>query len=348
MALSSVGESHQLVATVIDQNGDTMSDAAISWSATDSSIASVSPTGLVTARAAGAAQIVAIAGFATTKASVNVQIATLGTLQSLVAGLEYPKGLWVSAAIAYMTETAGHNTTFGGKERLLRYSLDSDELVPLLETSADAVVVSGDGTIYLASWRFGIPGEAGKVSIVDPTSLAESDLLELGVAATDMFLGANEDVYVTGTSQEVTAPSLSLLPAGDRANRDILAEGLRLRAITRIGSDTYLSQFSDNGAWAIIRRTESGTITEVVSNVGAVSSLTSDGTHLYFTAPKDGLIGRFDPLAPSPVIDTVASGLASPMTVRYVSSTHSLYFLTSGTAGAEYTDGTLGVINGLR
>lgn len=262
VALSSVGESRQLVATVIDQNGDTMSDAAISWSATDSSIASVSPTGLV--------------------------------------------------------------------------------------PSADAVVVTGDGTIYLASWRLGIPGEAGKVSIVDPTSLAESDLLELGVAATDMFLGANEDVYVTGTSQEVTAPSLSLLPAGDRANREILEEGLRLRAITRIGSDTYLSQFSDNGAWAIIRRTEGGTITEVVSNVGAVSSLTSDGTHLYFTAPKDGLIGRFDPLAPSPVIDTVASGLASPMTVRYVSSTESLYFLTSGTAGAEYTDGTLGVINGLR
>lgn len=74
----------------------------------------------------------------------------------------------------------------------------------------------------------------------------------------------------------------------------------------------------------------------------------SDGTYLYFAAPLDGLIGRFDPLDATPVVDTIAFGLARPKTVRYVSAIESLYFLTSGTVDAEFRDGTLGVITGLR
>ena len=349
VTFSAPGQTRQLVATVIDQNGDTISAPDISWTAQDSSIASVSATGLVTAHGAGPAQITAASGFAEAAASIQVQISALGTLQPLVAGLEYPKGLWVSGGDVYVTETAGHNTSFGGNERLLRFSLDTEEVVPLLETWADAVAVAADGSIYLASWRESIPGEVGMVSVVDPASLTETGLLDLGVAATDLFLDVNDDLYVTGTSRQVAAPSLTRLPAALRSVPDTLEQGLRLRAVTQIGADTYLSQFDDTGGGRkIVRRTESGSISEVADDLGAIYSLSSDGTYLYFAAPGAGLIGRFDPSDPTPVVDTVAFGLVSPMTVRYVGATESLYFLTSGTADAEYRDGTLGVISGLR
>ena len=70
-ALSALGETVQLTATVLDQNGQTMTGASLSWTSNDASVASVE-NGLVTAVANGTATVTAASGNASGTASVTV------------------------------------------------------------------------------------------------------------------------------------------------------------------------------------------------------------------------------------------------------------------------------------
>ena len=70
--LQSLGETAQLTASVRDQNGQTMSGVAVTWSSADPSVATVNASGLVTAVANGMATVTATAGSATGAAAVTV------------------------------------------------------------------------------------------------------------------------------------------------------------------------------------------------------------------------------------------------------------------------------------
>ena len=71
--LMSIGETVQLTATVLDQNGQSVSDAVVAWSSGDEEVATVSGQGLVTAVGNGLAVITARAGSASATASVTVR-----------------------------------------------------------------------------------------------------------------------------------------------------------------------------------------------------------------------------------------------------------------------------------
>ena len=71
--LQAIGETVQLTAMVRDQNGRTMSDAAVSWASNASSIATVSASGLVTATGNGDTRVTASSGTATGTAEVTVR-----------------------------------------------------------------------------------------------------------------------------------------------------------------------------------------------------------------------------------------------------------------------------------
>lgn len=70
--LSSFGETLQLTATVVDQNGQTMAGAPVSWTISDNSVATVSAGGLVTAVANGSATVTATSGGAAGTAAVTI------------------------------------------------------------------------------------------------------------------------------------------------------------------------------------------------------------------------------------------------------------------------------------
>lgn len=70
--LSSFGETLQLTAAVVDQNGRTMAGATVSWTISDNSVATVSAGGLVTAARNGSAIVTATSGAATATAAVTV------------------------------------------------------------------------------------------------------------------------------------------------------------------------------------------------------------------------------------------------------------------------------------
>ena len=71
--LQSLGETVRLAATVQDQNGQTMSGATVAWASGDPSVATVDPSGLVTAVANGTASVTATAGSVSASAAVTVE-----------------------------------------------------------------------------------------------------------------------------------------------------------------------------------------------------------------------------------------------------------------------------------
>jgi hypothetical protein len=72
LSLASLGVTSQLSATVKDQNGATMASATVTWATSDTAVATVSSTGLVTSVADGTATITATSGSATGTATVTV------------------------------------------------------------------------------------------------------------------------------------------------------------------------------------------------------------------------------------------------------------------------------------
>lgn len=70
--LSSLGETLQLNATVLDQNGQAIAGAAVSWATSDDAVATVNATGVVTAVQNGSATITATSGSATGAAALSV------------------------------------------------------------------------------------------------------------------------------------------------------------------------------------------------------------------------------------------------------------------------------------
>ena len=70
--LTAVGQTLRLVATVKDQHGETMTGVSISWESSDSQMATVSATGLVTSVANGTAKITATTGDVSTAVTVIV------------------------------------------------------------------------------------------------------------------------------------------------------------------------------------------------------------------------------------------------------------------------------------
>jgi len=89
--LASLGETKQFVATVSDQRGSPIAGAAVSWSSSDSSVATVSSSGLVAAVKNGTAMVTATSGLLNAGASVLVrQVATTVELRPGSLVLEQP------------------------------------------------------------------------------------------------------------------------------------------------------------------------------------------------------------------------------------------------------------------
>jgi uncharacterized protein YjdB len=72
LSFSSFGDTRQLAPTVLDHNGATISDPSVTWESSNSSVASVSSSGLVAAVDNGIAIITATSGSASGTASVEV------------------------------------------------------------------------------------------------------------------------------------------------------------------------------------------------------------------------------------------------------------------------------------
>jgi hypothetical protein len=118
LSLTAVGQALQLSATVTDQDGGLISSPTITWSSSNTAVASVSGSGLVTAVGAGSAEITATAGAATATATVTVvqtptQLQKVsGDNQSTTIGQPEPQPLSVRVLDAGNAPVPGVTVTF--------------------------------------------------------------------------------------------------------------------------------------------------------------------------------------------------------------------------------------------
>ena len=257
----------------------------------------------------------------------------------LLTGLEYPRGLWAKGNTVYLTETAGRNTGYGGKICLDTYDISTGQKTTVLNNpeNSDAVVAASDDKIYLTSYHGTIPGENGKVSSVDSQTFLETHLIDLAIAARDMFIDEQDNIYIIGSSDLGNAQSLYLLPAGDYLNPVVLQTGLgRTWCISKHDGYVYFSDLN-----AIKRFPEQGGQVETFLNKD-VMSITFGGGFLYYADYFDNTVGRVALTTKQDEI--LISGLNKPTAIRYHQQTGKLYFLEVGTSAGSYKDGRLQVI----
>lgn len=263
------------------------------------------------------------------------------SIETLLVGLECPKGLWVRGDLVYVTETAGRNSPYGGVVRLDSYDMPSGVKRILTENpeNCDAVVVAASGNVYLASPEGPSPGSSGNLSVVNPLSGLETHLADLGIAATDMAIDEANDIYLVGSNDFLDARSLQLLPAGAYASPVLLKAGLgRVACVAKNGSDIYYS--TPLGTFAIAGDGS----TELLAD-RPFASISCSVSALLYADPAAGTVGAIGLLDGGERV--IASRLRSPVAVRWQPEERRLFFLEAGSQAGELRDGTLKVVYGL-
>jgi len=118
VSFTALGQTQQLLPSVIDQDGKPLADPNVSWGSSNNSVASVSPSGVVTAVGEGTAEVTATSGAVTATAQVAVvqtptQIVKVsGDAQTATAGTTLPAPLVVQVNDAGGSPIPGRTATF--------------------------------------------------------------------------------------------------------------------------------------------------------------------------------------------------------------------------------------------
>ena len=205
VAFDAVGDREVLVAEVRDQNSQVLVDAVVSWSSSNSSVASVTGSGQITALGNGVATITATAGMASSTITVSVmQLATTlekvsGDLQAGPAGDLLPQPLVVRAL-----------------DRLGR---------PAADAPIDFRVVEGDGSVAVPQVSTDSEGRASVEWTLGPvasrpqtvrTSLAFRVGVGVGFEATAVPGPPARIVVLSGDDQAAPRRSTLSEPVGVR------------------------------------------------------------------------------------------------------------------------------------
>ncbi|MEO5569453.1 MAG: T9SS type A sorting domain-containing protein [Bacteroidia bacterium] len=258
---------------------------------------------------------------------------------TLLSNLQYPTGLWIKGDNVFFTETRGRNTIFGGNISLDRYRISSGQKTIIVNQpeNSDAVVVASDGMIYLTSYQNFIPGEYGKVSVVDTTTLIETHLLDIAIASRDMFIDGNDNISIIGMSDLANANSIYYLASGNYTNPTVLQTGLgRTWCISKKNDTTYFSDLYSTFYFG-----SNGIINTFMNKF--IISISFSPNYLFYADYIAGTIGKIN--MQTMVDQTILTGLHEVLNVRYDAGSNDLYFVEGGTVTAQFTDGTLKVLH---
>jgi hypothetical protein len=148
--LAASGQNLQLTATVLDDDGDPILEAAVAWESDDPAIVTVSETGLLIAQTPGTAEVTATAGEATNSATVVVaSTASLETVdgngQTAAAGVAVPTPPSVRVRDASNDPVSGVSVRF--------------QIVGASGTvTGESQTTGADGIARVGSWRLGTAG----------------------------------------------------------------------------------------------------------------------------------------------------------------------------------------------
>jgi hypothetical protein len=261
-------------------------------------------------------------------------------IQTLWEHLEYPKGLWIMGGKVYFTEASGRRG-YGGKDALSVYDPIKNTKTLLRDTliCTEGVVVTNDTTVYLTSWLGNMQGDSGEVSLYNRDTRKEDHIADLDMASVDMFIDSGDTIYIIGSSVTPSVASMYRLSPGHYANPQVIHESLgKTRSLTKSGSILY---YSEEGGG--IKRFVGGTLELFVNK--DVWSISVSSVYLFYADLPGGKIGKIN--ISTKAEETIATGLHSPIAVRWVEAESKLYFLEAGTSVQQYKDGRLRAITGI-
>ena len=193
--LAAVGQNLQLTVTVLNQNGDPITDAPVTWQSAAAAVVSVSATGLLIAQGPGTTEVTATAGEVSSTATVIVQ-----STSSLAVhdgnGQTAPAGAAVPTAPAVVVRNAASAPVPGVRVRFQAGSASGS-------VTGETQTTGADGVARVGSWRLGSAGINTLTASVEGADV-EGEPAEF-IATTEAVTGYNITIhYLT----DLTNPQL--------------------------------------------------------------------------------------------------------------------------------------------
>ena len=187
-----VGGTHQLTVTVIDQDGDTLSSQTVDFESSNTTVASVSTSGLITALAAGSATITA------TVDEVSDTITVVVEEDTTAAELTLDPGDDTNFAVGDTLTFTGTVTTAGGD------TLPDEVEFEIIDTAVTTVDPSTGLVTAVAVGRTQLVATSGAVSDTVEVSVGTEPgsnvgTLTLTPATLTLAVGASDTLAVAAT-----------------------------------------------------------------------------------------------------------------------------------------------------
>ena len=254
--LSSFGETVELTATVLDQNGQAMAGASVSWASNDTAVATVTTAGVVTAVQNGSATVTATSGAASGTASVTVAQQPAQIDVSPAADTLFSVGDTVR--LAAEARDANGNAVPG-----LDFAWASADGAIATVDSAGLVTATADGSVNITAEAGGASGAAAitvsqlpvemDVMPAATTLFSLGDTVRLVAAAFDANGNAVASISFTWTSENdavVSVDQNGLATAVRTGSTDVFAEAGELRdsagvSVTQLASEVRVTPAAD-------------------------------------------------------------------------------------------------------
>ena len=214
LSFTTTGATQQLTATVKDQNGATISDATVTWSSSNTGVATVSASGSVTSVGDGTATITATSGSASATASVTVTLMIPTTITLSPTSLSFSSPGSTQQLTATVVDQNG--TTISNPS--VTWSTSNASVATV--SSSGAVTSVGDGTATITATSGSVSATASVTVLVlvpttitlSPTSLSFSSpgsTQQLTATVKDQNGTTISDATVTWTTSNASVATVS-------------------------------------------------------------------------------------------------------------------------------------------
>jgi uncharacterized protein YjdB len=248
-----VGQTTALTAQTLDANGSALTGRAIAWTSSNTGIATVSATGVVTGVAPGSATITATSEGKTGTSAITVTAPAPAPVASVtVAPAALPLIVGQTGTLTATTRDAANNVL---TDRAITWTSSAEGVATVAPNGTVTAVAPGSATITATS-----EGKSGTATVtVTPIPVASVTVDPTTVALT------------TGGTQQITATP-----------RDAQGNPLAGRAVTWASQNTNVATVSATG---LITAVAPGTTTVTATSEGQVGTVT-----VTVTAPAVGSI----------------------------------------------------------
>ncbi len=230
--LAAIGATVQLSATVRDQNNSPMSGQTVNWNSSNTAVATVSGSGLVTAVSNGTAQITARSGNASGTANITVA-EPVPTRITVTPSSHTLEAIGATVQLSATVRDQRNNVMSG---QTVTWSSGDEAVATVSATGLVTAVTNGMTEITARSGRLSTSADI-TVAIPVATSLtiepaehtleAIGDTLQLAAVVLDQHENAMEDVTVTWSSGDETVATVDengLVTAVDNGMAEITAQ----------------------------------------------------------------------------------------------------------------------------